>query len=307
MGKIKGVERVLVIGAGTMGAQIAWQCAMQGYEVALYDISIEMVEKAISRIQNEYTLEMVSSGALTQQEAEAALARITPTDEAKLAAKDIDLVSESIPEDAKLKGKVFSKFNKLCPPGAIFTSNSSSLLPSMYAKDTGRPDRFCAFHFHSPVWTSNVVDIMPHAGTSPETIALLHDFARSIGQIPIHVKKESPGYVFNAMLDAVLSAAVTLAVDDVANIQDIDRAWMGVMKTPIGPFGIMDLVGLDVVYDITVLKTKGVSFMPQARRVLNFFKAYVDQGKLGLKSSEGFYIYPSPEFENPGFVEGDYD
>jgi 3-hydroxybutyryl-CoA dehydrogenase len=150
-----------------------------------------------------------------------------------------------------------------------------------------------------------VVDIMPHPGTSPETVTLLHDFARSIDQIPIHVQKESPSYVFNAMLDAVLNSATQLAVEGVASVQDIDRAWMGIMKTPLGPFGIMDLVGLDLVYDITVLKTKGVSYMPQARKVLNFFKAYVDEGKLGMKSGEGFYVYPNPAFERPGFVEGE--
>jgi 3-hydroxybutyryl-CoA dehydrogenase len=145
---------------------------------------------------------------------------------------------------------------------------------------------------------------MPHPGTAAKTVTLLHDFARRIDQIPILVRREHPSYVFNHMLDALVSSAMELAAEDVASIEEIDRAWMGVTKMPIGPFGILDLVGIDLAYEITVQKTKWVSFLPRARRFIKFLKEKVDQGHLGLKSGAGFYNYPNPAFEQPDFLTG---
>ncbi len=145
---------------------------------------------------------------------------------------------------------------------------------------------------------------MPHPGTAAETVNLLHAFARRIDQIPIFVKREHPSYVFNTMLDAVLSSAIELAAEDVASVEEIDRAWMGTTKMPIGPFGILDLVGIDLAYEITTQKTKWVSFFPKAKRVINLLKEKVDQGHLGLKSGSGFYQYPDPAFEQPEFLTG---
>ena len=221
-----------------------------------------------------------------------------------MAAVEADLVSESVPEDPKLKAKVFAQFHELCPPRTIFTTNTSSLVPSMYATATGRPAQFAALHFHGPVWVSNVVDIMPHPGTAPEVVTLLADFARRIGQIPIVLQKENYGYVFNTMLSAVNREALTLAANGVAAVEDVDRAWMGVMKMPIGPFGIMDLVGLDTVWDITDYWAQQLENDPQLRTNANFVKAYIAKGWLDLKSKQGFYRYPKPAFQQPGFVEG---
>jgi len=122
-------------------------------------------------------------------------------------------------------------------------ANTSSLLPSMYAEASGRPDRLAALHFHQPVWSANLVDVMPHSGTSPETIEILLGFAARIGQIPIQLHKESPGYVFNAMYNALNREAITLATNGVAGVEDIDLAWTTVMKTAHGPFGMLDFVG----------------------------------------------------------------
>ena len=183
------------------------------------------------------------------------------------------------------------------PASHHITTNSSTLVPSQYAEATGRPARFCALHFHQPIWSSNVVDIMPHPGTDPAVVVLVRDFARTIDQIPILLQKESPGYVFNAMLDAVLSAASDLVARNVATFEDVDRSWMGITGMPVGPFGIMDLVGLDLIYSIVLRKAGIFRFLPAARRPLSVLESYVERGKLGLKTGEGFYTYPDPAFE----------
>jgi 3-hydroxybutyryl-CoA dehydrogenase len=299
----KQIRNVLVVGAGTMGQQIALLCAWHGYQVALYDLGPEILERASARI-TALTQDLVAEGLLTADEVQQILARITPKSDATEAARDADLVSESVPEDPKLKGQVLGQFNKLCPSHTIFTTNSSTLVPSQYAEATGRPARFCALHFHQPIWHANVADIMPHPGTDPAVVQVLRNFARDLDQIPFYLEKESPGYVFNAMLDAILSAAVELASRNVATIEDVDRSWMGVTKMNVGPFGIMDVIGIDLIYSIVLRKAGMLRFLPSARRVLSFLGSYVDQGKFGVKTGEGFYTYPNPAFEQPDFVEG---
>lgn len=295
---INDIQRVLIVGAGTMGRQIALQCAMHGYQVALYDIVPEILRDAQKQIAF-FAREMTARGRLTESEAAAALARISATADPATAAQGADLLSESVPERPKLKGQVLGQFNQLCPEHTIFTTNTSDLVPSQFAAATGRPDRFCAFHFHQPVWSSNVVDIMPHPGTAAGIVPLLHDFARRIDQIPIFVKREHHAYVFNTMLNALLGSAMELAAGDVATIEDIDRAWMGVTKMPIGPFGVLDLVGIDLAYEIATRQTD-----QQAKRIIDLLREKVDQGHLGRKSGAGFYNYPDPAFEQPEFVSG---
>jgi 3-hydroxybutyryl-CoA dehydrogenase len=287
--RIKDIRHVLVVGAGTMGRQISLQCATHGYDVTLYDIAQEALEAATGQLK-EYAAHLVAWGRLTQQEADAALARITTTNNAKQAAAQADLLSESVPEDPRLKGRVFAQFNKLCPSRTIFTTNTSELVPSLMAEKTGRPDKFAALHFHPHVWEANVADIMPHPGTSRATIKLIIAFAESIGQIPIVLKKEHPAYVFNHMLNALNGAALDLAVNKVASVEDIDRAWTGVMKTIVGPFGILDFVGLDLAWQICEMFAK-LSGDPQMQARADFLKRYVDKGWLGVKSGRGFYNY----------------
>jgi len=276
---------------------------MHGYNVVLYRRNPDALETAMALIR-AYVAGFVTWGRLTQEEADATLARITTANVPEEAAAGADLLSESVPEDPELKGKVLAQFNELCPPHTIFTTNTSSLIPSMFAEDTGRPAQFATLHFHQPVWYSNVVDIMPHPGTSNETMELLKAFAKRIGQITIVPKKESPGYVFNAMLNAVLRAALTLLASGVASVEEIDRAWMGVTKTPAGPFGIMDVVGIDLARDIAEYWAKQTN-EPELRAAAEFYKGYVDKGWLGLKSGRGFYTYPDPVYLQPEFLAGE--
>jgi len=293
---IEDIKKVLIIGSGTMGQQIGAVCAVHGLDVVLYDVSADALkngaartEKLVPRLAQIYGRDPKSAG------------RIIPTTDPN-DASDVDFVSESVPEDPALKEKIFTQFNGICPERAIFTTNTSSLLPSMIADKTGRPDRFAALHFHD-VRVTKIVDVMPHKGTSPEITEAVTGFARRIGQIPVRLHKENHGYIFNAMFMNLIASALTLWTRDVASIQDIDRSWMGVMHTPIGPFGLLDQIGIDTVHKLTEYwanKTNNKQGMANAEKL----KPYVTGGKLGAKTGEGFYKYPGPEYSEKGFVEG---
>ncbi|PIP40463.1 MAG: 3-hydroxybutyryl-CoA dehydrogenase [Desulfobacterales bacterium CG23_combo_of_CG06-09_8_20_14_all_51_8] len=298
---IEDIKTVLIVGSGTMGQQIGFQCAVSGFDVIMYDIAEEMLATAAGRLE-KLAKNYKAGGRLTGETAAAARGRITMTTDPRKAGANADFVSESVPEDPKLKAKVFAQFNEICPAHAIFTTNTSSLIPSMIAAQTGRPERFAAFHFHD-VRVTRIVDIMPHPGTSPEVTALIEAFALKIGQIPIMLKKENFGYVFNAMIMELFKSAQALAANGVASVEDIDRAWMGVMHTPTGPFGIMDSIGIDTVWKVTDYWAKIVKD-PQQTKNAAFMKPYVDQGFLGEKTGRGFYAHPHPAYAAPDFVTG---
>jgi 3-hydroxybutyryl-CoA dehydrogenase len=295
------VHRVLVIGSGTMGLQIALQAAIHGCHVVLHDTEPAALDAARRRLRG-YGEAPVAAGLIDAGRLERGLASIECTADPVAAAAEADLVSESVPEDPTLKGRVLGQFNELCPERAVFTTNTSTLLPSMFAAATGRPDRFAALHFHSPVWSSNVVDVMPHPGTSADTVELLLAFARRIGQIPIRLRQETFGYVFNALYTAINREALTLVANGITSVEDVDRAWMGIMKMPIGPFGMLDGVGLDTAWHITDYWARQTGD-PQTRVNADFIRAYLDRGRLGVKSGSGFYEYPNPAYSGPGFLE----
>ncbi len=291
------IKTVLIIGSGTMGQQIGFLCALHGCTVHMYDISDEALNTA--KVRLERLAEWFKNHNV--KNTKNALSRIYYFTEPEKAAHRVDFVSESVPEDPQLKAKVFAQFNTLCPEHAIFTTNTSSLVPSQIAKETGRPDRFLAFHFHD-VRTTKIVDVMPHPHTSQEAIQVTIAFAKKLGQIPIVLKKENHGYVFNTMLMTLLSSALTLAANEVADIYDIDRSFMGVMGTPIGPFGIMDSIGLDTVYKVTKYWAD-LLHDAQGKKNAAFLQSYIDKGLLGTKNGKGFYSYPHPEFFEPEFLQ----
>lgn len=297
------IQKVLIVGAGTMGLQIGLQCAAHGCDVVVYDSQPEALASGPARLK-AYAGEISAAGGWDPARIGDGVRRMAFVADLAEAARDADLVSESVPEDPKLKGEVFSRLHKLCPPHTIFATNTSTLVPSQFAKASGRPAQLLAFHFHTPVWASNVADVMGHAGTAPEIVEAVRVFAGRIGQTPIVLARESSGYVFNAMLSALNREALTLAANGVATPEDVDRAWMGVMKTPIGPFGIMDLVGLDTVYTITDYWAKHLIVDRQLHKNAAFLKPFVEQGQLGRKTGRGIYTYPDPAFTRAGFVGG---
>jgi 3-hydroxybutyryl-CoA dehydrogenase len=296
------IKKVLILGAGTMGQQIGLQCAMNGYQVVYYDLSPEILDKALKRVAklaNWYA----STSRLTPGQLQQTMARITSTADPAEAAKDADLISESVPEDPQIKAKVFAQFHALCPERTVFTTNTSMLIPSMFAEATLRPDKLCALHFHD-LRSTTVVDVMPHPGTDPAVTQLVHDFAVSIGSIVIMLHRENHGYVFNTMLSSLFFSALTLASNDVSSVEDIDRAWMGVSYMPMGPFGIMDQVGLSTVWTITEYWAKRTGDK-QSQKNADFLKQFVDKGELGYKTNKGFYSYPNPAYQKDDFLLGD--
>jgi 3-hydroxybutyryl-CoA dehydrogenase len=298
--EIDEVSRVAIVGAGTMGQQIGFQCAGHGYEVVLYDVDPAALEAASARV-DAYAEMLETGGVITSEVRASALARITVTADVQAAARDADLLSEAVPEDPELKGRVLAEFNAACPPRTIFMTNTSTLLPSQFARASGRGDRLLALHFHLPVWINNLVDVMAHPGTAPEVTELALAFAARIGQVPIQLRREHNGYVFNAMYSALNREAITLAEQGVASIEDIDRAWMHVTKASVGPLGALDAIGLDTVWTITDYWARQLND-EQLRANARFLKAYVDRGDVGVKSGRGFYAYPEPAYAQPGFI-----
>lgn len=298
--KIDDIKKVLILGAGTMGQQIGFVCAMHGFEVVMYDISDEILRDSLKRMEKLGSLWFAATGKITTEQVKEIMGRISATSDPEKAAKDADIVSESVPENPEIKAKVFAQFHKLCPERTVFTTNTSLLMPSKFADSTGRPEKLVALHFHD-VRTTNVVDVMPHPGSDPEVTQLVYDFAMKIGQIAIMLHRENNGYVFNAMISNLFFTAMTMATRDVASFEDIDRAWMGVTLMPIGPFGIMDQIGLKTVWTITDYWAKKGNDK-QAQANADLLKTYVEKGELGAKTKKGFYSYPNPAYSHPEFL-----
>ena len=297
---IDEVGKVCIVGAGTMGHRIALMCAIHGYDTAVYDISEEALQQALTR-QKKTAEQMVAWGAFSQSEVDAGMTRITYTTDPGQAAENADLLSESVPEVVDLKRQIHAQFDQLCPPHAILTTNTSSLLVSDIESAVRRGDKFAAMHFHGGL--RSLVDIMRGPRTSPETVDTLKRFARSLGEVPMVMKKEKGGYLFNTILGAILQAALSLVAGGYADVEDVDRAYMLVTRNPAGPFGMIDGVGLDVILDAgQSLSGQGEAVNPQ--QLQDFLRPYFERGDLGLKTGKGFYTYPNPAFQQPDFLTG---
>ena len=299
---IDDIKRIFILGSGIMGVQIGIQAAMHGYQVSIFvrnpaknDIVWNDIKKRTDWI--------VRREVISREEADQMLKRIYTTNDPAEAAKDADLLSESVLENPSLKKGLFEKFNKLCPEHTIFTTNTSTLLPSKLAESTGRPERFLAFHCNNPVFVTRTVDIMGHPGTSKEVLDITIEFSRRIGLIPLILEKEQPGYIINTLLGGLLGKALELVANGVATPQQVDKSWMSNMKVGIGIFGIMDSNGLDIGWKMRE-KYALSSGDKQAKAIYEYLKTnFIDKGHLGRKTGQGFYKYPNPEYKNPDFLK----
>ena len=296
------VQKILVIGCGTMGRQICLQHVLFGYHVNLYDIDKDALKTAVSHIE-KMAAGLFRQGYVSKEMVNKVPSLIFTTTDVKEASKDVQLVSENIPENITLKKKVWSEFSRYLPAEAIFTTKTSTLLPSMFAKASGRPERFLAWHFHLPAFTANITDVMPHPGTDPAITQIVGEHSKNIGQIPIDIHIEWPHYVYNEMLTALIGAAMRLIVNGVATSENIDRSWMVNMKTKIGPFGIMDSIGLDTTYHVCAEELAARPDTPYLQEIVEFLLAKVKVQELGRKTGKGFYVYPQPAYEQPDFAD----
>lgn len=295
------IKNVTVCGAGVLGKQIAFQTAFYKFNVVLYDINIEILEKAktaLKSIGKTYQIEVNA----TQQDVDLSLSNITFATHLTEATKDADLIIEAIPESIKLKKAFYIQLGKVAPSKSIFCTNSSTLLPSIFAKDTGRPTRFLALHFANKIWKYNTAEIMGHATTDPKIFNLIIDFAKAIGMMALPIYKEQPGYILNSLLIPFLKSALSLYANGVADPATIDKTWMKASGAPMGPFGICDIVSITTVYNIKKLDADAED--TDTQKVLTILQEnFIDQGKLGVPTGEGFYTYPNPEYENPDFLK----
>ncbi|GAA2754023.1 3-hydroxyacyl-CoA dehydrogenase [Amnibacterium kyonggiense] len=275
--------RVTVLGLGVLGAQIALQTAAHGVDVTAFDIDDAALTTGRGRLDA-----FAAEAAAQMPDAEAyrgAPGRIRLVSDLAEAVREADLVIEAVPERLELKRDVWARIGAAAPEATVFATNSSSLLPSAIADATGRPDRFLALHFANHVWVNNTAEVMGTPATDPEVADRVQAFAEAIGMVAIRLHKEQPGYVLNSLLIPFLGAAAELLVKGVADPATIDLTWRKATGAPAGPFQIYDVVGLRTAYAIA-------SADPRAAVWAAYLKEhYLDQGKLGVESGEGFYRY----------------
>ncbi len=296
------IKNVMIAGGGTLGSQIAWQTAFHGFNVVVYDAFEKGLETSKNFHKQFAELFLTTRGA-TQQQIDETNARLSYTTDMAEAVKDADIVSESVPESVEIKTSFYKELGKLAPEKTIFTTNSSTTVPSDYAAVTGRPEKFLALHFANGIWDANVGEVMGHAGTDPKVFDQVVEFAKSIGMVPIPIYKEQNGYVLNSLLVPLLSAAGDLLVNGVSDVQSIDKTWMISTRSPFGPFGIMDMIGLQTMYHVDILWGEKLNNQAMLNRAKFYKENYIDKGKLGASAGEGFYKYPNPAYQAPDFLK----
>lgn len=292
---------ICIVGAGFMGAQIGLHCAVYGYVVWLVDTSPKALEQATQSHTQELD-KRITQQHITSDEKAAILSRIHCTVNLQEGATEADLVIEAIVERVDIKREVFAQLDQVCPSRTILATNSSSIRISAIEDATQRPGNVLNMHFYSPVWQRPLVELMSGKSTSDETIALVRQFAQSTGLTPLLVRKESTGFLFNRVWRAIKKECLHLVDDGVASHEDVDRAWMIAVGMPIGPFGLMDMVGLDVVRDIEKVyyhESGDASDVPP-KLLLDM----IEKGELGVKTGKGFYTYPDPAFHDPSWLKG---
>ncbi len=280
------ISRVMVIGAGQMGAGIAQVAAQSGRQVWLRDINQELVDKGLGGIRR-FLEKSVEKGKMTAADKDAVIGRVKGTLGPEPAAQ-CDLVVEAVVEDLGVKAKVFGELDKVCPPATIFASNTSSLPITQMAAATTRPDRFIGMHFMNPVPLMKLVEIIRGLATSDETYKAVREAAVAWGKEPVTVQ-DSPGFVSNRILIPMLNEAVYCLQEGLATPEDIDTVMRLGMNHPMGPLALADLIGLDTVLFIADVLYR--EFQDSKYRACPLLRKMVRAGYLGKKTGRGFYTY----------------
>jgi 3-hydroxybutyryl-CoA dehydrogenase len=292
------IRTVAIVGAGTMGRRIAFDCVRCGVLTRLYDAAPGVAEDAVQWVR--VTMDQWrQEGRLAADIAERALSLIEASQDLAQCAHDADIAFESVPENVALKRSVFAELDRALPPNALIVSNTSAIPASRLASATTRAERVLNVNFGH--LGHRKVELMGHAGTALETIATTRAFLLELGLVPIVVRGESVGYATNRVWRAVKKEVLKLIDRGLVSAEDIDRGWMLDWGVDVGPCGLMDHIGLDVVRDIELIyydESGDENDRPPA-----FLDGMIAAGKLGAKSGEGFYRYPNPSYAQPGFLD----
>lgn len=295
----KPINKVTVIGGGTLGSQIAMLACSAGYQVTIYDSKKKAFSKSLQFLRSEIQEKSIAL-LIPWGRWEACRSAILEVFELREAVKEADLVIEAIPENMELKCSLFKELGRNAPDGAILATNSSSIPVSCLEESSGRPELCLNLHFNSPLQGCHMVEIMGGTRTLPEIMEAGVAWVRSIGCIPLPVKKEIMGFCFNRIWRSIKREALYMWANGYVDFRDIDRGWMIWTGMDLGPFGIIDSIGLDVVYDIEMVyykDSKDPKDYPPST-----LKDKIERGELGVKTGKGFYKYPDPEFLLPGFL-----
>ena len=280
------MEKIFVLGAGTMGAGIVQAFAQKGYQVIVRDIKDEFVERGIAGI-NKGLSKQVAKGKMTEETKEDILSRISGTTDMSLAA-DCDLVVEAAIENMKIKKEIFAELDSICKPETILASNTSSLSITEVASATKRPDKVIGMHFFNPAPVMKLVEIIRGMATSQETFDAVKELSLAIGKEPVEVA-EAPGFVVNRILIPMINEASFILQEGLASVEDIDTAMKFGANHPMGPLALGDLIGLDVclaIMDVLYNETGDTKY-----RASSTLRKYVRAGWLGRKTGRGFYNY----------------
>lgn len=296
----KPLERVAVVGTGTLGTQIAMLAANAGYKVRVFDIKERALSQTMERLHSDFQTRGIQPF-IPLERWEECLAEVEEMTNLEETVADAELVIEAVHENLELKRQVFKQLGRQAMQGAILATNSSSIPVSRLEESSGRPERCLNLHFYMPLQGTNMVDVMGGSRTLPEVMDTGITWVRSLGCIPLTVKKEIMGFCFNRVWRSIKRETLYMWAKDFVDFRDVDRAWMVFTGMEMGPFGIMDMVGLDVVYDIEMVYYKDSAdpkdHPPQA------LKEKVELGELGVKTGRGFYTYPDPEYLRSDFLD----
>jgi len=294
-------QKLTVVGAGILGGQISLHFALHGHDVALTDLSSDALDAARSRQSLELDAR-VSRGDLSSSDRDTAADRIATTTDLSTALENADVIIEAVVEKLDVKRRVFADLDRLTPSNVILATNSSSIRISEIESAVTNPQRILNAHFYNPVWQRPVVELMKGSSTTDDVVDRMRRLCIGVNITPLILQKEITGFIFNRIWRGVKRETLHMVNDGVASFEDVDRAWMIALGLPIGPFGMMDRVGLDVVRDIENVYYSESQNPSDAPPPLLLEK--IERGELGRKTGKGFYNYPNPAYEHPAWLKG---